>query len=96
VLEYTGIRSGKYIYNIDKIGCCIACLIGETVIILVRIKEMYVRVPENRLSLIVIKTIFIDSKLIPLLVIVPSKNIMMSWFYKNITGKEIVIVLLLG
>jgi hypothetical protein len=27
-LEFTGVRSGKYIYNIDKKGCCLACPTG--------------------------------------------------------------------
>jgi hypothetical protein len=57
---------------------------------------MYVKVLENQLSFTVIKSISADSKSIPPLVIVPGKNIIMSWFYKNMTGKEIVTVLLLG
>jgi hypothetical protein len=57
---------------------------------------MYVKVPENRLSLTVIKSISTDGKSIPFLVIVPGKNIIVSWFYKNITDKEIVTVSLLG
>jgi hypothetical protein len=77
-LEHTGIRSGKYIHNIDKIRCRIACLAKERVVVPVGIKEMYVGVPENRLSLTVIKSISADSKSIPSLVIVPGKNIMVS------------------
>ena len=46
-LEYTGIRSGKYIYNIDKKGCCIACSTSKEVVVLVGIKEMYIRIPKN-------------------------------------------------
>jgi hypothetical protein len=57
---------------------------------------MYVRVPENRLSFTVIKSISADGKLIPSLVIVPGKNIMMSWFYENMIGKEIITVSLLS
>jgi hypothetical protein len=57
---------------------------------------MYVRVPENRLSLTVIESISADSKSIPPLVIVPGKNIMVSWFHKNMTGKEMVTVSLSG
>jgi hypothetical protein len=57
---------------------------------------MYVRVPENRLSLTVIESISADGKSIPPLVIVPSKNIIVSWFHKNITGKEIIAVSLSG
>jgi hypothetical protein len=57
---------------------------------------MYVRVPENRLSLMVIKSIFVNGKSIPPLVIVPGKNIIVSWFYKNITSEKIVTVSSLG
>jgi hypothetical protein len=53
---------------------------------------MYVKVPENRLSLTVIESISADGKSIPPLVIVPGKNIIVSWFYENITSKEIVAV----
>jgi hypothetical protein len=95
-LEYTGIRSRKYIYNMDEIGCCITCSAGKRVVVLIRIKEMYVRVPENRLFLTVIESISVNGKSILSLVIVPSKNIIVFWFYKNITGEEIVVVLLLG
>jgi hypothetical protein len=62
----------------DEIRYCIACLARERVVVLVRIKEIYVKVPKNRLSLTVIKSIFADGKLIPFLVIVPSKNIIVS------------------
>jgi hypothetical protein len=62
----------------DKKGCRLACPAGEDVIVPVRIKEMYVRVPENRLSVTVVKSISADGKAIPPLVIVPGKNIIMS------------------
>jgi hypothetical protein len=80
----------------DEIGCCIACPAEERVVILVRIKEMYVKVPENRLSFTVIKSISADGKSIPSLVIMPGKNIIVSWFHENITDKEMVAVSLLG
>jgi hypothetical protein len=76
----------------NEIGCRIACLAKERVVVLVRIKEIYVKVPENRLSFTVIKSISADGKSIFLLVIVPGKNIMVSWFYKNMTGEEMVTV----
>ena len=52
VLKYTGIRSGKYIHNMDEKGAQIACPAGEEVVVPVGIKEMYIGVPENRLSVI--------------------------------------------
>jgi hypothetical protein len=57
---------------------------------------MYVKVPKNQLSFTVIKSISADSKSILFLVIMPGKNTIVSWFYKNITNKEIVIVSLLS
>jgi hypothetical protein len=53
---------------------------------------MYVKVPENRLSVTVIKNIFADSKAIFSLVIVPSKNIIISWFSKQMTRAKVVSV----
>jgi hypothetical protein len=53
---------------------------------------MHVGVPENRLSLTIIKSISTDGKAIPPLVIVPSIMIMVSWFYKNMIGLKVVTV----
>jgi hypothetical protein len=57
---------------------------------------MYVRVPENRLFVTVVKSISADSKAILSLVIVPGRNIIMSWFSEQITRAEVVLVLLSG
>jgi hypothetical protein len=62
------------------------------VIIPIRIKKIYVEVPENRLSVTVIKSISADGKAIPPLVIVPGRNIIMSWFSEQITEAEVVSV----
>ena len=78
-LEYTQIKSKKYIHNIDKKGAWIACLAKEEVVVLIRIKEMYVGVPENRLSLTIVESISADGKAIPPLVIVPSVTITTVW-----------------
>jgi hypothetical protein len=64
----------------------------EEVIVLIRIKEIYTGIPENRISLIIIESISADSKAILLVVIVPGVIIMVSWFYENITGYKIIIV----
>jgi hypothetical protein len=53
---------------------------------------MYVRVLENQLSVTVIKSISADGKAIPPLVIVPGRNIIMSWFSKQMTKAEVVLV----
>jgi hypothetical protein len=93
-LKFIKVRSKKYIYNIDKKGCCLVCLTEKDVIVPIRIKEMYIKVPENRLSMTVIKSISTDGKAIPPLVIVPGKNIIMSWFSEQITEAKVVLVLL--
>jgi hypothetical protein len=85
-LEFTGVKYRKYIYNIDEKGCWIACLTNKEVIVLVRIKEIYIRIPENRMSLTVIESISADRKAIFSVVIVLKKNIIVNWFAKNITG----------
>jgi hypothetical protein len=91
-LKYTGIRSGKYIYNMDKKGYYIAYPVGEEVIVPVRIKEMYIKVPKNWLSFTIIESISADGKSILPLVIVPRGIIMESWFHENITGHEVITV----
>ena len=57
---------------------------------------MYIRVPENQLFLTVIESISADGKAIPPLVIIPGRNIIMSWFSKKMTGAEVVTVSSLG
>ena len=61
-------------------------------IVPVGIKEIYVGVPENRLSVTVVESISADGKAIPPLVIVPGRNIMMSWFSEQMTGAEVISV----
>jgi hypothetical protein len=57
---------------------------------------MYIKVPKNWLSVTVVKNISADGKAIPSLVIVPGRNIMMSWFSEQITKAKVVLVLLFG
>ena len=66
--------------------------LGKEVVVLIRIKEIYIGILENRMSLIIIKYISIDSKVIPLVVIIPRIIIIVSWFYKNITSYKVIIV----
>src|SRR6202161_3758101 len=75
----------------DK-GCRIACPAGQEVVVPIGIKEMYVGVPENRLSLTIIESVSADGKAIPPIVIVPGETIMESWFHENMTGHEVVTV----
>ena len=77
-LEYISIRSRKYIYNIDEKRCCIACPAGEEVAVPIGINEMYVGVPENQLSLMVVESISADNKSILPLVIMSREMIIES------------------
>jgi hypothetical protein len=64
----------------------------EEVVVPIGIKEIYTRIPKNRMSLIIIESISADGKAIPPVVIVPRVMIMVSWFYKNMTRHEVIIV----
>ena len=75
-MEFTGIKNRKYIYNMDKKGAWIAWPVGEEVVVPISIKEMCVGIPENCLSLMIIKCISIDGRVIPLIVIIPGALIM--------------------
>jgi hypothetical protein len=77
-LVFTGIKTGKYIYNIDEKGAWIACPAREEVVVPIRIKEMYVRVLKNCLSLTIVESISADGIAIPPLVIVLSITIIES------------------
>ena len=50
----------------------------EEVVILIRIKEMYVRVPENCLFIMIVESISTDGKAIPPLAIIPGVTIIVS------------------
>jgi hypothetical protein len=67
-------------------------LAGEEVIVLIGIKEIYTGILENRLSIIVIKSISVDGASIPLVIIVPGRMIITSWFNRNIIGNKLVII----
>src|SRR5579859_3904740 len=91
-LEFTGIQTGKYIHNMDEKGARIACPAGEEVVVPIGIKQMYVGIPENRLSLTIIECISVDGRVIPLIIIVPGALIMVRWFHENMTGLEVITV----
>ena len=91
-LKFTGIKTGRLIHNMDEKGARIAVPAGEEVIVPIGIKEMYVGVPENRLSLTVVESISADGTSIPPLIILPGILIMESWFHENMTGHELVTV----
>ena len=54
----------------DEKGACLKCLTKEKVIVLSYIKEMYIRVLENRKSLTIIESIATDKTAISFVIIV--------------------------
>ena len=52
--------------------------LGKEIVVLIRIKEIYIGILENRMSLIIIKYISIDSKVISLVIIIPGIIIIIS------------------
>jgi hypothetical protein len=64
----------------------------KEIIILIRIKEIYTGILENRLSIIIIESISINRASIPLVIIIPSRMIIASWFNRNIIRNKRVII----
>jgi hypothetical protein len=73
-------------------GARVAIPTREEVVVPIGIKKMYVRVPKNRLSLTVVKSISTDSKSIALLIIMPSILIIETWFHEKMTEHKLVTV----
>jgi hypothetical protein len=62
----------------DEKGARIYILTREEVVVLIGIKEIYIGIPENYISLIIIESISIDSKVILPVVIVSGVIIIVS------------------
>jgi hypothetical protein len=61
----------------DESGARIGCPTSEYIIVPIEVKELYTASPENRKSVTIIETIYVDSyKPLPLFVIAPGKKIM--------------------
>jgi len=73
----------------DEKGARLACPGGQEVVP-VGIDQIYVGIPENRLSLTII--IGADGTVIPPVVIVPGTRIMEHWFHTSMTGHELITV----
>jgi hypothetical protein len=86
-----GIKRGKNIYNMDKLGARVGCPKGEEFIAPIEVKEMYTSSLENRKSITIIKAISANGREpLPPLVICPGKGIMESWIHNNIKGEEVI------
>jgi hypothetical protein len=81
-----------FIYNINKKGTRVCIFTGKKIIVLIKIKEIYIRIPENRLFIIIIEYISADRNTIPLVIIIPSIRIIISWFNNNMTRHELITV----
>jgi hypothetical protein len=57
---------------------------------------MYIGIPKNRISVIVIEYICINKTVILLVIIVPGIIIIRGWFYEKIIGHEVITVSLTG
>jgi hypothetical protein len=62
----------------DKKGAWVYILVGEEVVALVGIKEMYTSIPKNQLLVTIVEYISADGKVIPLIIIIPRIMIMAS------------------
>jgi hypothetical protein len=80
------------IYNMNKKGARVCIPAGEEVIVLIGIKEIYTGIPENCLSVTIIEYISADRNTIPLIIIIPSVRIIVSWFNNNITRHKLITV----
>ncbi|EKD14510.1 hypothetical protein MBM_07231 [Drepanopeziza brunnea f. sp. 'multigermtubi' MB_m1] len=87
-----GLKDKHRIANINEKSARICMPAGEEVIVPIGIKEMYTRICENRLFVTVIEAILADRKAIPLMIIVPGKQIIASWFSEKMTGHKVVTV----
>jgi len=76
----------------DEKGARVCIPAREEVVVPIGIREMYTRIPENRISLTIIESISADGKAIPPVVIIPGVMIIVSWFHENMTGHEVIIV----
>ncbi|SRR6266536_3138988 len=71
-----GITKPKRVLNMDEIGCRVAYPRGERVVVPIECKELYTRSLENRKSLTIIETIYVDSREpLPPFIICPRKEI---------------------
>jgi hypothetical protein len=61
-------------------------------VVLVGIKEMYIRIPKNYILITVIKYIYTNRTAIPLVIIILGTMIIGGWFHPKMTGYEVLII----
>jgi hypothetical protein len=72
----------------DEKGARIYIPAKEEIVVPIGIKEIYMGISENRISLTVIECISADGKAIPPVVIISGMMIIVSWFHARIIGHE--------
>ena len=60
--------------------------------VLVGIIEIYIKIPKNYISIIVIKYIYTNKTTIPPVIIALGTIIMGGWFYKKMTGHKVITI----
>jgi hypothetical protein len=76
----------------DKKRARVYILAREDIIVPIRIKEIYISILKNRLSMTIIKSISVDRKAILSVIIIPGVIIIVSWFSDNITRHKLLMV----
>jgi hypothetical protein len=85
------------VLNIDELSARVKCLRGEHIIMLAKVKELYIASLENRKFITIVKTIIADRRkpLLPF-IIAPKKQIMDNWINEKLISKERIIATLIG
>ncbi|KFY97969.1 hypothetical protein V498_01766 [Pseudogymnoascus sp. VKM F-4517 (FW-2822)] len=90
VLEYN--IKPESIWNMDETGFRIGIPGGERVIVPRTAKQLYTPSPENRLSITILETVSATGGMIPLVLVVPGKIHMDSWYHSNLEGTELLLL----
>jgi len=84
-------QASARLHNIDEKGCRLAYPGGQDIVVPLEVQEIYIGIPENRLSVTVIETIRANRQcLTPLVVIMPTKKIIEYWYTDKMTGYELI------
>ena len=83
--------------NINKLSARVSYLKGEYIIVLARVKELYIFSFKNKKFIIVVKTIIADKrKPLPPFVIAFKKQIIDNWINKKLISKERITITLIS
>jgi hypothetical protein len=80
MLKKYKIRKAKNIVNFDESGARVGCARRESIVVPIKVLEMYKASPENRKSVIICKAIYADgSPPPPLFIIIPRIKIIETY-----------------